>query len=72
MAFVTPIFLAGSSFGAYFLYAGTCTLTALVLFVYMPETNGRPLEDIDEVFEHPISKGWSKTIHGLEMRKAEA
>ncbi|KAK3297417.1 general substrate transporter [Chaetomium fimeti] len=45
-AFITPIFLAQSSFGPYFLFAGLTTFTLAVLLIYMPETRGRSLESI--------------------------
>ncbi|KAI9658030.1 MAG: hypothetical protein M1821_002690 [Bathelium mastoideum] len=72
VSFVTPIFLARSTAGAYFLFGGTCSLSALVLFVYMPETKGQSLENIDGVFERSV---WESFAHSMRMpklrRKAE-
>ncbi|KAF2175256.1 general substrate transporter [Zopfia rhizophila CBS 207.26] len=53
-AFITPIFFASSPSGPYFLFAGLTTLTLTVLWVYMPETKGRSLESIQEVFHPPV------------------
>ena len=53
MAFATPIFLASSSFGAYFLFGGLSLFTLVVLAVLMPETRGRGLEEIQDGFRRP-------------------
>lgn len=50
VAFITPILLDKSAFGAYFLFGGLALGTVLVLGVYMPETRGRSLENIQEAF----------------------
>lgn len=52
VAFATPIFLAKSAYGAYFLFGGLSFATTVVLFLYMPETRGKPLESIQEAFEY--------------------
>ncbi|KAH8589609.1 general substrate transporter [Bisporella sp. PMI_857] len=50
VALFTPSLLANSSYGAYFLF-GACTLfTSLVCCVFMPETRGKSLDDIDVAF----------------------
>lgn len=54
VAITTPVFLANSSFGAYFLFGFLCLSTVLVLAVYMPETRGQSLEAIRESFERPL------------------
>ncbi|KAF2816110.1 general substrate transporter [Mytilinidion resinicola] len=59
VAFTTPIFLANSSFGAYFLFGFLTLGTVLVLTAYMPETRGRSLEDIQAAFHHrPLARSW--------------
>lgn len=50
VAFVTPILLAKSAYGAYFLFGGLALGTLGVLYIYMPETQGRPLESIQDAF----------------------
>nr|POE93183.1 hexose transporter 2 [Quercus suber] len=50
VALVTPTLLANTSYGAYFLF-GSCTLvTALVCWLFMPETRGRTLTEIQDAF----------------------
>ncbi|PBP23381.1 general substrate transporter, partial [Diplocarpon rosae] len=51
VAFTTPIFLAHSSFGIYFLFGSAALLTVVVCVFWMPETRGRSLEDIDAGFK---------------------
>ena len=59
-----PIFLAKSSFGPYFLFGGFSLATVLVLAVYLPETRGVSLEEVEGVFQRPL-KGWKHYIHRL-------
>jgi MFS family permease len=51
VALTTPILLSKSSFGAYFLFGGCTLLTALVCAVFMPETKGKSLDEIEEAFK---------------------
>jgi hypothetical protein len=53
VAIITPVLLANSSFGAYFLFGGICFVSVLVLMVSMPETKGLSLEAIQEAFLVP-------------------
>lgn len=55
VAFTTPIFLAQSSYGVYFLFGGACIFTVAVCIVFMPETRGKTLEDIDASFRRKNS-----------------
>lgn len=50
VALATPILLARSSFAAYFLFGGCALLTAIVCAAFMPETRGKSLDEIEEVF----------------------
>ena len=51
VALATPILLAKSSFAAYFLFGGCTLLTAIVCAVLMPETKGKSLDEIEDVFQ---------------------
>lgn len=50
---IAPILLDKSAFGAYFLFGGLALATVAVLVLYMPETRGRSLENIQEAFSQP-------------------
>jgi hypothetical protein len=56
---ITPILLAKSAFGAYFLFGGLALGTVAVLAAYMPETRGQSLESIQEAFRRPIVRSWN-------------
>jgi hypothetical protein len=55
VAIITPVLLAKSSFGAYFLFGGICLVSVLVLMWSMPETRGLSLEDIQRGFLIPTT-----------------
>ena len=63
VAFITPVILAQSSSGVYFLFAGATIFTVAVCMVYMPETRGRDLETIGQAFglhrtaDMPLARG---------------
>lgn len=78
VAFSTPIFLAHSAYGAYFLFGGLSLGTLMILFLYMPETRGRPLESIQDAFmqRHSVADrargrlaGWGRLNSWIEMRR---
>jgi hypothetical protein len=51
VALVTPTLLAKTAYGAYFLFGGCTFLTALVCILYMPETRGKSLNEIEQAFQ---------------------
>jgi hypothetical protein len=55
VALTTPILLAKSSFGVYFLFGGCTLITAFICAVSMPETRGKSLEEIEEAFKRRAS-----------------
>ncbi|KAM3074868.1 hypothetical protein ACMFMG_008282 [Clarireedia jacksonii] len=74
VAFLTPIFLAHSSYGAYFLFGGFSFLAVIVMAIWMPETRGRSLEEIQEGFERLTMKnvsevGGSELKRGMKLRR---
>lgn len=50
VALTTPVLLAASSYGAYFLWGGCCVVTVIVSVVFMHETQGRTFVEIEEAF----------------------
>lgn len=69
IAFTTPIFLAKSTFGVYFLFGSATLLTAIVCVFWMPETRGRSLEDIDAEFSgrHKFREGAIESGSGIML-----
>ncbi|KAF2721393.1 general substrate transporter [Polychaeton citri CBS 116435] len=67
-AIITPIFLARSSSGPYFLFAGLTALTLVVLWLWMPETRARSLESIQETFTPPMTSVWRKAKSSIRQR----
>ncbi|KAJ5642959.1 MFS sugar transporter [Penicillium longicatenatum] len=51
VALVTPILLSKSSYGAYFLFGGCSLVTAGVAALFMHETKGKSLEEIEKTFK---------------------
>ncbi|TVY82032.1 Hexose carrier protein HEX6 [Lachnellula suecica] len=56
VAFATPIFLARSAYGAYFLFGAIALLTLAVLATCMRETRGQSLEDIQNLFVQALAR----------------
>ncbi|KAK1993304.1 general substrate transporter [Colletotrichum falcatum] len=54
VALVTPILLSTSAYGAYFFFGALTLFTVAVLAVFMPETRGRSLENIQSEFRRPV------------------
>lgn len=68
VALTTPIFLAHSSFGVYFLFGGASLLTVGVCAVLMPETRNKSLEEIEEAFvRHGRERGAKSRSFGEGM-----
>ncbi len=60
VALITPILLGASAYGAYFLFGALALVSVVVFTIYMPETRGRSLEDIQGDFQRPSSTLLSK------------
>lgn len=50
IAFVTPTLLARISWGLYILFAGFLTVGIVFVWFFVPETKGKTLEEMDQVF----------------------
>jgi len=59
VAIATPVFLARSTFGPYFLFGSLSLTTVIILAIFMPETRGESLETIQEAFHRPaLPSSW--------------
>jgi MFS family permease len=66
MTFVS-LYKAVTIGGAFFLFAGLAVLAATFFYFLCPETQGRPLEEIEEVF----SRGWRARLPSSEAPVVE-
>lgn len=51
MALTAPLFLRASPSGPYFLFGTATYFVTLVCYIFMPETKGKSLEEIEVLFE---------------------
>lgn len=50
VALITPVMLANTVYGAYFLFGACLAFTAAVCWLFMPETRGKSLDEIEGAF----------------------
>ncbi|KAI1425799.1 sugar transport protein [Xylaria sp. FL1777] len=80
VALTTPIFIATSTFGAYYFFAFATLLCTIISAIYMFETKGRTLESIEKRYSEKqalrrqtMSTGrWSLPIRGFRLRAIPA
>ncbi|MCJ1362720.1 hypothetical protein MMC16_001826 [Acarospora aff. strigata] len=53
---ITPPLVQNTGFGAYVFFAVFCLLSLVWTFFFVPETNGRTLEQMDHVFKDSVSE----------------
>ncbi|KAF9883406.1 hypothetical protein FE257_003489 [Aspergillus nanangensis] len=68
VAFICPILLSKTESGAYFLFGGCCALTTAVCFLFMIETKGKSLDEIERAFA--TKNGSGAGGGGLKMGRA--
>jgi hypothetical protein len=71
VAFTTPIFLTKSSSGVYFLFGASCLLTSVVCFLWMPETRGLSLEEIDDIFDKESERSRVSSFVNVVLDRGE-
>ena len=70
VALITPVLLASSAYGAYFLFGGLVMASVVVFALYMPETRGRSLESIQGEFRRPsVRSQLSSLLQPLGLRR---
>ncbi|WAR26995.1 MYCT-like protein [Mya arenaria] len=50
-------------FGTFLLYAGLTVFGALVLYIWLPETKGKRLEEVERLFAQP----WCGSVNGADF-----
>jgi MFS family permease len=69
VALITPTLLAKTTFGAYFLFGSCMFLTAVVCWLFMPETRGKSLDEIDEAYHRSHVRGLKELVPGRALRQ---
>ncbi|KAL8632056.1 hypothetical protein Q9189_002199 [Teloschistes chrysophthalmus] len=73
VALITPVFLAHSSYGIYFLFGSAILITGFVCLVYMPESRGKSLQTIHEEFHESLCEKLIRHVrHRWVMRGENA
>jgi len=53
---IAPIMLANITFYTYLIFGGFCVAMAFFALIFVPETKGKALEEIDEIFDNKVGK----------------
>ncbi|CEP15143.1 hypothetical protein [Parasitella parasitica] len=61
IAKVTPIMIANITFGTYFFFGSMAVVMGVFAFVFLPETRGRSLEEMDELFNKGMVLAYKDT-----------
>ncbi|KAK3684059.1 general substrate transporter [Podospora appendiculata] len=72
VALVTPTLLAKTSYGAYFLFGGCTFVTAVACWLFMPETRGKSLDEIDQAFRESQVSGLKERVTGVLRRRVKS
>ncbi|KAI0593132.1 sugar transport protein [Biscogniauxia sp. FL1348] len=75
VALTTPVFIATSSFGAYYFFAFCTMFCTLMSALFMFETKGRTLESIEKKYSEKQARGkgrWKLSSLGFRIRRIEA
>ncbi|KAL5511144.1 hypothetical protein ACEPAH_4359 [Sanghuangporus vaninii] len=65
VAFSTPLFLAQSTSGPYFLFGACSALTVAIAAALLPESKGVSLEALDEIFQ---TSPWRRMVRSLPVK----
>ncbi|KAH8548658.1 general substrate transporter [Umbelopsis sp. PMI_123] len=71
ITFITPVIIAATSSGLYFLFGGCCIIMGAICF-FIPETAGRTLEDMEIVFgDDPSIEKRAAMELGVDVKEFE-
>ncbi|KAH9886875.1 general substrate transporter [Xylariomycetidae sp. FL2044] len=72
VALITPILIATTVYGAYFLFGACLLLTSIVCWLFMPETRRRNLDELEDTFRTGSRfRGWNKREKEEKGQKGE-
>ncbi|KAI8070803.1 hypothetical protein BC940DRAFT_270838 [Gongronella butleri] len=60
---ITPTMLTSIHGATYFVYAISCLITAFIVHLFFPETNGKSLEEVDLIFQSNLNYYDENTHH---------
>lgn len=64
--------LANITYGTYFLFGSFAVIMGLFVYVFLPETRGRSLEEMDEIFNRGIvAFRYDNSVPTEKIREAE-
>lgn len=69
IALITPTMLASISWGLYIFFAGWLTLGILFVWFMVPETKGKTLEQMDQVFGYAFQAPFCETVNTVTFAK---
>jgi hypothetical protein len=69
---ITPPLVQNTGFGAYTFFAVFCLLALVWTFIFVPETKGRTLEQMDDVFKDNSSEAEQARRHAIEAELLRA
>lgn len=61
IAKVTPIMIANITYGTYFFFGSMAVIMGVFAYVFLPETRGRSLEEMDELFNKGMVLAYKDT-----------
>jgi len=66
VALTTPVFLSAYPSGPYFMFAACLAITTIICILYLPETLGRSLTEVDSLWNERTLKT-SRLVHTLNL-----
>ncbi|KAG2217315.1 hypothetical protein INT45_003509 [Circinella minor] len=68
IAQITPVMLSSIGYGTYVFFACFCFLSVIFVIFFVPETKGRSLEDMDELFGGGSAKTDNEILQRIEQQ----
>lgn len=57
--------------GMFLIFAGLCVVSAIIIYFWIPETKGLPVEEIGDLFGDPVVVHLTQDGHGIVEEKAD-
>lgn len=70
IAMITPIAFTNITWQTYFIFASCCVATAIMVFFFYPETKGKTLEEVEQMWESGVpawkSASWKPALPDID------